>query len=464
MENRLQRLQGEIAKLPIDEDEDEPPPDDRYEGELEEQAVLRDDRAVLEDELELLKELLAMNVRRDKKLDELLGLIDQIEQESPRGAEEKVLIFTEYRGTQAYLVRELEKKYGRGAVVVIHGNMKLDRREEAEQDVEDVWAPFAKDGALVAATTKRTSQRLFRDHPKVRFLVSTEAGGEGINLQFCHICVNYDVPWNPMRVEQRVGRVYRYGQTKVVQVYNFYNKGTIEEKVQSYFENRLAAGRGRDHQGHRRRRRRNQGLAERPARKRGRQPGLDLRARNGRRQPEQGIAARDCAGGPARQQAYEIATRSLFKSVSSYSFDNYRREIKTELSLADLQTLTERFLAKSRRQLKRKDGFLDFLVPEALKPAKLPERYQNATFDRQTAIERSDADFLAIGHPFVDAMLAHVGSYDFGGLAAARRIPCPTLAGRKGFLFVFVVRRRIAREDGDEYLFRVLAGVRYRRR
>jgi len=69
--------------------------------------------------------------------------------------------------------------------------------------------------------------------------VSTEAGGEGINLQFCHIVVNYDLPWNPMRVEQRVGRVYRFGQDKVVQSYNFYNKGTIAEKVQTYFERRL---------------------------------------------------------------------------------------------------------------------------------------------------------------------------------------------------------------------------------
>ncbi len=149
------------------------------------------------------------------------------------------MIFTEYRETQQYLVRELEGKYGKGSTVVIHGGMKLDRREEAEQDIESIWAPFAAQGATLAPTTKRTSQRLFRDHPKVRFLVSTEAGGEGINLQFCHICVNYDLPWNPMRVEQRIGRVYRFGQKLVVQVYNFFNRGTIEDTVQLYFEGRL---------------------------------------------------------------------------------------------------------------------------------------------------------------------------------------------------------------------------------
>src|SRR5438094_10601721 len=117
--------------------------------------------------------------------------------------------------------------------------MQLERREANELDIDAIWRPFSKDGALEAPTTKRTSQRLFRDHPRMRFLVSTEAGGEGINLQFCHICINYDLPWNPMRVEQRVGRVYRYGQDKVVQVYHLFNKATVEELVQACFENRV---------------------------------------------------------------------------------------------------------------------------------------------------------------------------------------------------------------------------------
>ena len=75
----------------------------------------------------------------------------------------------------------------------------------------------------------------------MRFLVSTEAGGEGINLQWCYIVVNYDLPWNPMRYEQRIGRVYRYGQEKVVQIYNLRAKETIEDTVRSYFDRRLWA-------------------------------------------------------------------------------------------------------------------------------------------------------------------------------------------------------------------------------
>ncbi len=223
---RLGRLKGQLADIPShDEEERAPFIDERYEGEVEEQLVLRDGTTILKDEIDRVEVLLDMKVKGDKKLDELLRLTEHIAREGPRLREEKVLIFTEYRETQRYIVRELEAKYGMGSVVVIHGDMKLERREEAEMDTEAVWQPFAKDGVLAAPTTKRTSQRLFRDHAGVRFLVSTEAGGEGINLQFCHICVNYDVPWNPMRVEQRVGRIYRYGQDKVVQVYHFFNKG-----------------------------------------------------------------------------------------------------------------------------------------------------------------------------------------------------------------------------------------------
>jgi len=88
-----------------------------------------------------------------------------------------------------------------------------------------------------------------------------------------------------------------------------------------------------------------------------------------------------------------------------------------------------------------------------LKTFGLPERYKEVTFDRELAIKRSDAQFMAIGHPFIDAMLSYIGSYDFSGLTAVRQIKEPSLAGRCGYLFGFVVRKRVAREDGDECLF-----------
>jgi ERCC4-related helicase len=455
LSTRLGRLRGELAGLSEDakEEEENGLYDGRFQGEREEQSVVEDDQEILRGEIANLESLLAMKVRRDKKLDELLGLVDHIGHESPRGEEEKVLIFTEYRKTQQHLVQELEAKYGTGSVVVIHGGMRLERREEADEDLQRVWEPFARDGAVVAPTTKRTSQRLFRDHARVRFLVSTEAGGEGINLQFCHIVVDYDLPWNPMRVEQRIGRVYRFGQDKVVQVYNFFNKGTIEVLVQSYFEDRL----------------------ERAAKALAKVTGEnweDIKGTlNGQLESEidpEKIYKRALVDGDLNKQtqkeiaeaverakrAYEIATQSLFRDVSSYSFASYQRELATDLTLGDLQRFTERFLSMNRRQVQRKTPFLEFLVPDVLKTVELPERYRTATFDRELAIRRNDAEFLALGHPFIDAMLGYVGSYDFGGLTAARTIPGTNLRGKSGFLFVFVVRRRITREDTDECLFR----------
>ena len=455
LSGRVARLQGQLYDMPTrdDEEEQEIRYDERYEGEHEEQAILKDDTEILKGEIGTLGTLLGMKVKRDKKLDELLRLTDHIASESPRKREEKVLIFTEYRETQRFIVRELEGKYGKGSVVVIHGDMKLERREEADMDIETIWLPFAIDGALVAPTTKRTSQRLFRDHKDVRFLVSTEAGGEGINLQFCHICVNYDLPWNPMRVEQRVGRVYRFGQDKVVQIYHLFNKGTIEDKVQSYFEDRLDRA------------------AVALAHVTGENPEEIKGSLNGQLESEiepTKIYRRALVEGNLNKQtqreiaeaveraklAYEIAMQSLFRDVSSFSFDSFQRELASKLTLEDLLRFTDRFLGKHRRQLQRKGDFLEFIVPDVLKPHQLPERYREATFDREFAIRRTDADFLAIGHPFVDAMLSYVGSYDFGGLTAIRRINEPKLAGRSGFLFAFIIRQRITREDGDECLFR----------
>ena len=453
LSKRLSRLRGELAEIPSPAEEEEDLLfDERYQGEHEERAALLDSKVILEDEIQTLESLLAIEVKRDKKLDELHRLIKHIEQESPRRDEEKLLIFTEYRETQKHLVRELEAKHGRGSVVVIHGDMKLERREETDQELETIWVPYFREGALLSPTTKRTSQRLFRDHSKVRFLVSTEAGGEGINLQFCHICINYDLPWNPMRVEQRVGRVYRYGQDKVVQVYHFLNKGTIEDRVQAYFESRvgraavaLAQITGED-------------AEELKAALNGQleseidPPKVYQRAMVEGNLNKQSQKEIEEAVQRARR-AYEIATRSLFRDVSSYSFDKYKRELATDLTLGDLQQFTERFLGHQRRQLQRRDGFVDFIVPKVVQVPGVPERIRAATFDRELAIKRTDADFLALRHPFIDAMLAYVGSYDFGGLTAVRSVADSKLAGLCGFLFVFVRRERISREDGDECLF-----------
>ena len=156
------------------------------------------------------------------------------------------------------------------------------------------------------------------------------------------------------------------------------------------------------------------------------------------------------------EEAYQIATTSLFKDISSYSFDSYQRDLASPVGLKDLEDFTLKFLSRERRQVQRKEGFQEFLTPEPLLSDGLPERYKTVTFDRAMAIRSPQAEFFAIGHPFVDAMLRYIGKYEFGGHTAMRVIKMPDLGKDQimaGYQFNFTVRNRLAREDGDEHLF-----------
>ncbi len=267
--------------------------------------------------------------------------------------------------------------------------------------------------------------------------------------------MNYDLPWNPMRYEQRIGRVYRYGQDKVVQIYNLRAKDTVEDTVRSYFEQRLRVA------------------AQALQQVTGEDPEELIASLNWQLETEiepDEIYKRALVEGTLNKQtkeeiqeavrrsqkAYEIATQSLFRDVSSYSFDNYKRELASPVSLKDLEGFTLKYLARERRQVQRKDGYLEFLTPESLREMKLKERYKAATFDRATAIRNPEAEFMALGHPFVDAMLQQIGDYGFGGHTAVRVIEVPGLPAadaRAALQFNFTVRSRVQREDGDEFLF-----------
>lgn len=132
-------------------------------------------------------------VRTNSKAEKALELIQQID--------DKVIIFTEYRATQLYLQWFLKQ----------HGITSVPFRGGFKRGKKD-WM-----------------RELFQKHAQV--LIATEAGGEGINLQFCQHIINFDLPWNPMRLEQRIGRVHRLGQEKDVHIYNFATKDTVEEHV-----------------------------------------------------------------------------------------------------------------------------------------------------------------------------------------------------------------------------------------
>lgn len=139
----------------------------------------------------------------------LTRLKDLLNEEGFFGERDKrLLIFTEYRDTLDYLVAKL-KDWG-FSVGTIHGGMKSGSRDEPN--------------------TRLFSEQQFKDG-EIQVLVATEAAGEGINLQCCHVLFNYDIPWNPNRLEQRMGRIHRYGQTKDCLIFNFVATNTIEGRI-----------------------------------------------------------------------------------------------------------------------------------------------------------------------------------------------------------------------------------------
>ncbi|KAF0183099.1 MAG: SNF2 family DNA/RNA helicase [Nitrospirae bacterium] len=249
LENRLRELEllqrGALAPAAIaqygpvldaDDVEDLDDAPDNEVQEIEEQIL---DQATAAKTIEELKaeiatlrtlEALALAVRRsgeDKKWRELANLLSEIftssaiadqiaEDPAPYGSEtaaclkpsasQKLVIFTEHRDTLSYLEQRISTLLGKKeAVVCIHGGMGREDRMK--------------------------TQEAFKHDPEVKVLLATDAAGEGINLQRAHLMVNYDLPWNPNRIEQRFGRIHRIGQTEVCHLWNLVAEETREGEV-----------------------------------------------------------------------------------------------------------------------------------------------------------------------------------------------------------------------------------------
>ena len=143
----------------------------------------------------------------DVKVDALFDTIDELQSEDPA---QKIILFTEFVGTQVYLKGLLES---RGySVSVLNGSMDIEERNNALNEF-------------------KTSTGIF---------ISTDAGGEGLNLQFANIIINYDLPWNPMKIEQRCGRADRIGQQRDVHIYNMIIGDTVESRVREVLEEKLS--------------------------------------------------------------------------------------------------------------------------------------------------------------------------------------------------------------------------------
>ena len=212
-EKKMERRGQEYREAVFDEDYDE---DDLAPDELEniedtvaERVSASSTIYELEEEIRTLARLekIANAVRQsgeDKKWDELSRLLQTDDNMfDGENAREKLIIFTEHRDTLRYLSTKIRNLLGReDAVVTIQGGMGRQERRNVEEQ--------------------------FKNEPNVRILVATDAAGEGINLQRAHLMINYDLPWNPNRLEQRFGRIHRIGQTEVCYLWNLVARETRE--------------------------------------------------------------------------------------------------------------------------------------------------------------------------------------------------------------------------------------------
>ncbi|AZY53471.1 DEAD/DEAH box helicase [Bordetella avium] len=238
MAKRLQGVLDETAEIPdlaeeLDEDYESL---DETADEWNEQgsatvAPSRAERDAIAQEIEELRHFkeLATNIRDNAKGKALLTALDRAFAELDRlGAAQKAIIFTESKRTQEYLLSLLaDTPYGDG--IVLFNGTNSDQRAQA---IYKDWLKRHEGTDRITGSKTADTRAALVEHFKERgkVMIATEAGAEGINLQFCSLVINYDLPWNPQRIEQRIGRCHRYGQKHDVVVVNFVDLSNEADK------------------------------------------------------------------------------------------------------------------------------------------------------------------------------------------------------------------------------------------
>ncbi len=332
--------------------------------------------------IKLSKEII--DCEEEIKLIELKHTLTELNKKFP---DEKIIIFTESKDTLEYLEKKIN--HWGYSVITIHGGMSLEDRIKAES--------------------------IFRNEKQI--LIATEAAGEGINLQFCHLMINYDIPWNPNRLEQRMGRIHRYGQTKEVFVFNLVNTDTREGQVlDRLFEkleeikNTLGSDKVFDV------------ISEIFEGKNLSQLLIDA-AVHARNQEE-----------ILKEIEIKVDTEYINKIKDNLGdtlatrFIDYTRikEMRDKaLEYKLIPEYTESFFIKAFKLAggkisRRKDGFLTVeSIPYEIKEiaeddtfkkkhGSLLNRYRKVTFDKETAFKNPDADFVSFGHPLFEAVLSWI--------------------------------------------------------
>ena len=211
--------------------------DERDESEEESQdytEITADDKINIQNEIDTLNQylILANNIENNEKGEKLIIALETgFKKLNQLGANQKALIFTESTRTQQYLFERLSKEKYKGKIVLFNGN----NADELSSSIYQKWVSDKDNYGKLTNSKSIDIRNALVDAFKsddYQIMIATEAAAEGINLQFCSMVVNYDLPWNPQRIEQRIGRCHRYGQLHDVVVVNFLNsENEVESRV-----------------------------------------------------------------------------------------------------------------------------------------------------------------------------------------------------------------------------------------
>ncbi len=219
--------EDELIKDYLEEETDSP-----TDMPFEEVRLLEEDVEAIEKEIEELETFieLAKTIEIDTKAKSLMSALTKgFEAQDKLGVKkQKAIIFTESRRTQQFLFDYLESNGFKDKVVLFNGT----NTDPKSKEIYKAWLEKHKDSDRVTGSKTADMKQAIVDYFKeeASIMIATEAGSEGINLQFCNMLINYDLPWNPQRIEQRIGRVHRYGQKFDVVVINFLNKKNAADR------------------------------------------------------------------------------------------------------------------------------------------------------------------------------------------------------------------------------------------
>jgi SNF2 family DNA or RNA helicase/HKD family nuclease len=430
---------AELRELREREDDEEALSDERRE-QLQrklERARLKLTTAEHREEIRRVKELLelAKRIRVDSKAQELRQFMRGLLGKAPQ---EKLLVFTEYTDTLDYLRDEVLSDFG--PIAQIYGSMGPEERQAEEETFQQ---------------------------SNVHLMLATDAAGEGINLQFCHLMINYELPWNPNRIEQRIGRLHRYGQDREVRVYNMQvintREGiiltrlleklkTIERQLGGYAPNIL-------------------GLTTRDV-------GISLNRLSdlimnaiAEDTPPEVTADHIEQVMEQRRRMYDQIESSLFMPLRHFDKGEADRVIARSHALtpsnADIDAFVRRYCDAHAGKIEntRQKGVVRIRTPRELMDGKtVLDEYARATFDKETAFRHKpkDVQFIAFGHPLLEMMIRHCRDQSGGlhGIACVQRLLSTTLRAPGGVLCNYTVRYADAHDHTFfEDLFPVFVSV-----